>query len=194
MTGTPTIVAIPGSLRAESYTHTALQHARAAAEDAGAETSTLDLRTVDLPLFDPDEDEQGDSEQVKQTVRQADGILLGSPVYHSSYSSTFRNLHDYCSFDEFEDTVVGLLVVAGGQAYAQALDHLRSTIRGVHGWVLPHQVGIPNVSDQFESAPDAIDDRAFVDPALEERVQHLGQQIVEHAGAQRVPALTHADD
>jgi NAD(P)H-dependent FMN reductase len=194
MTETPTIVAIPSSLREESYTHTAIQHARAAAEDAGAETSTIDLREADLPLYHPDEDEQGNSEEITRTVREADGILLGSPVYHSSYSSTFRNLHDYCTYDEFEDTVVGLLVVAGGEAYAQALDHLRSTIRGVHGWVLPHQVGIPNVYEQFESDAEAIDGRSFVDPDVEERVQQLGEQLVQHATTNRVPASTHADD
>jgi NAD(P)H-dependent FMN reductase len=194
MTEPPTIVAIPSSLRAESYTHTAIQHARAAAEAAGAETSTIDLREATLPLYHPDEDDQGDSEKLTRIVREADGILLGSPVYHSSYSSTFRNLHDYCSYDEFEDTVVGLLVVAGGEAYAQALDHLRSTIRGVHGWVLPHQVGIPNVYEQFESDADAIDGRAFVDPDVEARVQQLGEQLVEHAAASRVPTAAHADD
>jgi NAD(P)H-dependent FMN reductase len=194
MTETPRIVAIPSSLRAESYTHTAIQYAREAAADAGADTATLDLREYDLPVYDPDVDEQGDSERLVETVSEADGILLGSPVYHSSYSSAFKNLHDYCSYDEFEDTVVGLLVVAGGDAYAQALDHLRSTIRGVHGWVLPHQVGIPNVYEQFEDDPDAIDQRAFVDSETEERGGVFDQEVAEHPAAAQVPAASHADD
>jgi len=194
MPDTPRIVAIPSSLREESYTYTAIEYARAAAADVGADTTTLDPREYDLPIYDPDLDEQGDSERLTKLVREADGVLLGSPVYHSSYSSAFKNLHDYCSYDEFEDTVVGLLVVAGGDAYAQALDHLRSTIRGVHGWVLPHQVGIPDVYDQFESDPDAIDGRAFVDPATEERVRQLGELLVEHTAVDRVPTTPNADD
>lgn len=176
-----TIVGVPGSLRAASYTRTALLYALDSAERAGAETELLDLREYDLPLYDPDLDSPGDSELVKRRIREADGVLIGSPNYHGSYSAAFRNFHDYCGYDDFEDTVVGLLAVAGGDAYASTLDHLRVTMRGVHAWVLPKQVGIPNVYDQFETAPEAIDGRAFTDPEIEERVDELGELIVEHA-------------
>lgn len=175
------IVAVPGSLRSESYTRTALRYALDSAERAGAETELLDLREYDLPLYNPDLDSPGDSELVKRRIREADGVLIGSPNYHGSYSAAFRNFHDYCSYDDFEDTVVGLLAVASGDAYASTLDHLRVTMRGVHAWVLPKQVGIPNVYDQFEMDAEGIDGRTFVDPELHQRVDELGRLIVEHA-------------
>jgi NAD(P)H-dependent FMN reductase len=179
----PTIVAVVGSLRDESYTRTALKYALEAAERAGADTELLDLREYDLPVFDPDLDaaEQGDAERLLEVMRRADGVILGSPVYHGSYSGAIRNFHDYCSFDEYEDTVVGLLATAGGGSFASTLDHLRITVRGVHGRVLPHQVGIRNASDQFEPTAGAPDGRTFVDDDLQDRVERLGRDLVEEA-------------
>ncbi|WP_227352890.1 NADPH-dependent FMN reductase [Haladaptatus salinisoli] len=174
MTAVPKVVALCGSMRDGSHTRTALRHVLDAAEEAGAETELLDVRDYDLPVFDPDEDEPEDAVEIKRAIREADSVILGSPVYHGSYSSAFRNVHDYCSFDEFEDTTVGLLVVAGGGSYASTLDHMRITVRGVHGWVLPHQVGIRRAYDQFE-------DGEFVDEDLEERTRKLGRQAVEYA-------------
>ncbi|WP_080506575.1 NADPH-dependent FMN reductase [Halolamina pelagica] len=146
------VVAVSGSLRDGSYTKAALQYALDAAELAGVETELIDLAAVDLPLYDPDRPtaEAGDAEQLLARVRAADGVLLGAPVYHSSYSAAFRNFHDYCSFDEYEETVVGLLVAAGGGTIADTLTDMRTTVRGVHGWTLPTQVGLRNASSRFE--------------------------------------------
>ncbi|EMA66047.1 NADPH-dependent FMN reductase [Halorubrum aidingense JCM 13560] len=169
------IVAISGSRRTESTTRAALRVALDAAADAGAETDLLDLGTVDLPLYHPDEDAQGDSERLTRLVREADGVLAGTPVYHGSYSSTFKNFHDYCGFDEYENTAVGLLATAGGGSYGGTLEHLRSTFRNVHAWTVPHEVGIRGAS----SAIDA--DGRIRDEDLLKRTRKLGRIVTEHA-------------
>ncbi len=174
MQSKPTVVAVCSSMRDGSHTRTALKHVLDAAEEAGAETELIDVRKYDLPIFDPDEEEPEAAVEIKRKIRNADSVILGSPVYHGSYTSAFRNVHDYCSFDEFEDTTVGLLAVAGGGSYGSTLDHMRITVRGVHGWVLPHQVGIRKAYEQFE-------DGEFVDEDLEERVRKLGTQAVKYA-------------
>jgi len=161
-------------MRDGSHTRTALKHVLDAAEEAGAETELIDVRKYDLPIFDPDEEEPEAAVEIKRKIRNADSVIIGSPVYHGSYTSAFRNVHDYCSFDEFENTTVGLLAVAGGGSYGSTLDHMRITVRGVHGWVLPHQVGIRKAYEQFE-------DGEFVDEDLEERVRKLGTQAVKYA-------------
>ena len=174
MQRTPNVVAVCGSMRDGSHTRTALKHVLDAAEEAGAETELIDPRNYDLPIFDPDEEEPEDAVEIKRKIREADSVIIGSPVYHGSYTSAFRNIHDYCSFDEYEDTTVGLLAVAGGGSYGSTLDHMRITVRGVHGWILPHQVGIRKAYEQF-------DDGEFVDEELEERVRKLGAQAVKYA-------------
>ncbi|SNR58830.1 NADPH-dependent FMN reductase [Halorubrum vacuolatum] len=172
------IVAISGSRRDTSTTRTALHVALAAAEDAGADTELIDLGTVDLPLYHPDVDEQGDSERLKRIVREADGVLAGSPVYRGSFSSTFKNFHDFCGSDEYEYTAVGLLVTAGGGSYGAALEHLRSTFRNVHAWVVPHEVGI-------RGASSVVSDGDITDEDLRRRTETLGRVVVEHA--ERLP-------
>jgi NAD(P)H-dependent FMN reductase len=161
-------------MRNGSYTRKALKHVLDAAAEHGAETELLDVREYDLPVFDPDEEEPPAATELKRKIREADTVVWGSPVYHGSYSAAFRNVHDYCSFDEYEDTTVGLLAAAGGGSFASTLDHMRVTARGVHAWVLPHQVGI-------RSARNKIEDGEVTDESTEDRVEKLGQQAVEYA-------------
>lgn len=185
MDSTPTVVALCGSLRDGSTTRTALRHVLDAAEDAGAETRLVDFREMDLPLFDPNYDERGDSEELKRIVRGADSVILGTPVYHGSYSSALKSALDYLGFDEFEDTTVGLLATAGGGTYSTTLEHMRGVVRAVHGWVLPHQVGIRRAYDAFEEGEDELP--AFVDENLGGRVRKLGTQAVEYAHIEPAP-------
>jgi NAD(P)H-dependent FMN reductase len=172
------LVAVSGSQRDGSYTRQALGRVLTAVRnaDADVEADLLDLRTVDLPLYDPDRpaDERGDATDALRLVREADAVVLGSPVYHSSYSSTFKNFHDYCGFDEYEETVVGLVAVAGGGSYGSTLEHMRSTVRGVHGLVVPRQVGIRNAKSKFDAG-------AVADEAIGDRLDALAAQVVDYA-------------
>src|SRR5215470_12512746 len=52
-----TIVGLGGSLRHGSTSRAALERALAGAEAAGADTVMLDLRELDLPMFDPEHEE-----------------------------------------------------------------------------------------------------------------------------------------
>lgn len=146
----PAITAISGSLRTLSYTRVSLAYALEAAERKGSTTELIDLRKYELPPINPDDEEPADATRLTATVREADAVLLGTPVYHGSYSAPLKNALDYCGFDEFEDTTVGLLAVAGGAFPVSALDHLRTVCRAVNAWVLPHQAAIPNVYNQVE--------------------------------------------
>jgi NAD(P)H-dependent FMN reductase len=174
------VVAVCGSLREASYTRTALNYALDAAADADAATTLLDLHIADVPMYDPDADDQGVDELLR-TVEAADAVLLGSPVYHGTLSGALKNFHDHCGWDEYEDTVVGLVATAGGGSYASTLDHMRATVRGVHGHAVPEQVGIRNASSKFSPDPTAIDDRAITDPDIETRLGDLGEAVVRDA-------------
>ncbi|WP_114575868.1 NADPH-dependent FMN reductase [Saliphagus sp. LR7] len=170
------VAALCGSLREESYTALALSRALEEAGRGGAETDFVDLRELEVPTFDADIDrsEAGDAGEVAARLRDADAILLGSPMYHGSYSSPLKTALDYCGFDEFEDKTVGLLAVAGGSFPVTTLEHLRSVCRSLNAWVIPHQAAIPTARTAFE-------DGEFVDEKLEERVATLGRHAVQYA-------------
>ena len=169
-----TVVAINGSRRNGSYTKHALELALDAAAETGAEVGMIDLGEHDVPLYHPDHDPDETVTELMRRVRDAEGVLVGSPVYHGSYSSAFKNFHDYCGFEEYENTSVGLLASAGGGSYGSTLDHLRSTIRGVHGWVVPQQVGIRGARNHFEGGD-------LTTESLAERVAELGRVVAEDA-------------
>ena len=182
----PHVVAICGSLRDDSHTRTALDHALAAASERGASTTHIDLREYDLPVFDADARDAGDAPQFRETVRHADAVILGSPMYHGSYAAPLKNALDYCGFDEFEGTTIGLLGVSGGSFPITTLEHLRSVCRALDAWVLPHQAAVPNAHSQFANG-------AFVDDEIAARIETLGARAVEYASIESDPSSFESD-
>jgi len=175
------VIGISGSLRDGSYTRLGIERALTSAANSGASTTLVDLRAYDLPVFDADHRDAGDAEMLRDQLQQADTVLLGTPMYHGSYSGVLKNAIDYCGFDEFAETTVGLLAVAGGSFPTGALSHLRLVCRAVNAWVLPHQVAIPSARDAFENG-------GLIDEDLGERVDTLGRRAVEYAAIEPDPA------
>ncbi|MDZ5810005.1 NAD(P)H-dependent oxidoreductase [Halorubrum sp. AD140] len=180
MSDPPHVVGIAGSLRDRSYTRLGVDRALDGVRRAGGTAELLDLREFDLPTFDADRDEAGDAAAFKRRVREADAVLLGTPMYHGSYSSTLKTALDYCGFEEFEDKTVGLLAVAGGGFPVTALEHLRSVCRALNAWVIPHQVAVPRAHAQF-------DDGDLVDGDLDGRTLTLGRRAVQYADIEPDP-------
>lgn len=175
------VVAICGSLRDDSYTRLTLRLALDVAADAGANTDLLDLREWDLPVFDPDHEDVGDAEAFRERVRAADSLVLGTPVYHGSFATPLKNALDYCGFEEFEHTTVGLMAVAGGRFPITALEQLRTVCRALDAWVIPHQVAVPRASTAY-------DDGTLVDDELEEMITVLGREAVQYAHIEPDPS------
>ena len=180
MSDSPHVVGVAGSLRDASYTRLAVGRALDGVRRAGGTAELLDLREYTLPTYDADRSTAGDADAFTARIREADAVVLGTPMYHGSYSSTLKTALDYCGFDEFEDVTVGLLAVAGGGFPVTALEHLRSVCRALNAWVIPHQVALPEVSDQF-------DDGEFVDDDLERRTLVLGRRAVQYADIEPDP-------
>lgn len=169
------IVALCGSMRGgRSFTRLALQKALDAAQEAGATVDLIDLAGFELPMCGSPQDRPDNPQivEIQRRVQAAQGILLGSPEYHNSYSGVLKNALDLMGSEEFRGKIVGLLGVAGGSAGAiNTLGHLRVVVRGVGGWSLPAQISIPNVRHAFR-------DGDFVDPDLAERVRFFGRELV----------------
>jgi len=176
----PHVVGVAGSLRDGSYTRIVVERALDASRETGATTALLDLREYDLPVFDADDREAGDAPELTRTIREADSILLGTPVYHGSYSAPLKNALDYCGFDEFENKTVGLLAVAGGGFPITPLEQLRSVCRALNCWVIPHQAALPR-------ARESIEDGRITDEGIDERVARLGEEAVQYANIEPDP-------
>jgi NAD(P)H-dependent FMN reductase len=178
----PHVVALCGSLRDESKTRIALGEALAAAREAGATTELVDLRAYDLPDLYAEDGPVPAAEELRETVAAADSVLLGTPNYHGSFSGVLKNALDYCRRDDFEETTVGLLEVAGGEFPGSALAHLRTVSRTLNAWTLPTEVAIPRSSSTVSA--DGIDD-----DAVAERTRTLGRELVRYAGVTASPKI-----
>ncbi len=169
------VIALCGSLRPESTTRKALEIALQGAEETGAETQLIDLREYELIFCDGKEDENGyppDVARLRDDVRNAQGIILGTPEYHSSFSGVLKNALDLMSFKEFEGKMIGLLGTSGGSLGAiNALNGLRTIGRSLHAWVLPEQVSISAAWKAFN------DDSSLKDAGVDKRVRELGRQV-----------------
>ena len=172
------IVGICGSLRQGSYTRLALEVALRGAAELGAETQLIDLADYDL-VFCGAGDGHAYPEGVhrlRQEVQAAQGILLGTPVYHGSFSGVLKNALDLMGFREFEGKMIGLLGVSGGRAGAiNVLDNLRAIGRVLHAWVIPEQVSIAEGWRAFDG------NAKLRDAELEQRLLELGRQVARFA-------------
>lgn len=179
----PTVVALCGSLRDRSTTRIALETALAAAREAGASTELHDIREYDLPPLKGADGPVPDAERLREQVAAADSVLIGTPNYHGSYSGSLKNALDYCGRDEFADTTVGLLEVAGGEFPGTALVHLRTVSRTLNAWTLPTEVAIPE-------AHATVGDDGIREETLAERTRQLGRELVEYAGVSEYPEFS----
>jgi NAD(P)H-dependent FMN reductase len=75
------IVGLGGSLRHASRSRAALRRALEGAAAAGAETRLLDLRELDLPMYNPDQDTPGETAaEFIDSCYFADGLIWSSPL------------------------------------------------------------------------------------------------------------------
>ncbi|MCB9797992.1 MAG: NAD(P)H-dependent oxidoreductase [Alphaproteobacteria bacterium] len=172
------VLAICGSRRAHSSTRKALAVALRAAEGAGAEVSWFDLGENELPFCDGrGPNEPYDDPRVKalrDNVRAADAVLIGSPEYHGSMSGALKNLLDLLGPEELRNTVVGVLATARGDAGAMnTLNHLRHVVRWMNAWVLPTQVSVPRAQERFDSYGEP-------DEGLRVELDKLGRELVRY--------------
>ena len=170
------IVGIGGSLRANSYTQIALQLAAQRVEALGAEVEILDLRQLKLPFCNGGKEypDFPDVQRLKDTVTNADGIILATPEYHGGVSGVMKNALDLLSFDELSGKVTGLISVLGGQSNSNALNELRLIIRWVHGWVIPEQIAIGQAWGVF--SPEG----KLTDEKLSQRFDQFAQSLVDN--------------
>ncbi len=173
------VLGICGSMKPRSSTAFVIQYALEAAKDAGAEIEFYDISEHTLPFFDGRDDDSSYPSEVhefRNIIRISQGIIIGTPEYHNSFTGALKNALDLCGFDQFEHKMVGIIGIAGGAMGApNAISHLRAVMRGVGAWVVPHQVSISNSGRIFS------EDGILNDPAIEKRLKKLGSDVTKYA-------------
>ncbi len=163
----PFVVGLGGTLKPNSSTQKALVLALRGAEAAGARTRLIAGAELDLPLFDPVRPERTEAAQAMvELLRQADGIIIGSPGYHGTISGLVKNALDYTEDMRadprpyFHGRPVGSVATgAGWQGAVNTLTALRNMVHALRGWNTPIGVAINTAEPAFDPAGEAVDAR-----------------------------------
>lgn len=82
------ILGIAGSMRQGSYSTQVLKMVLEESKKYKTDTQILELRQVNLPIYDPSDSNEGNNnnnmERVSNDLKWADSIIVSSPDYHGS--------------------------------------------------------------------------------------------------------------
>lgn len=162
------ILAVVGSMRSNSITRAAIQHVTARLQEKNCRVDTLDLRETPVAPYNPETAYSSpDVLTLKARVEKADVIVLGSPDYHGSISSTLKNFLDHF-WKEFAGKLFAS-IVASHEKGLTTHDQLRTVARQCYAWTLPYGASI-------EEKVDVKDGAVISKPALE-RLEMMARDI-----------------
>ena len=177
------VVGIGGTLREGSASLGALRRALSAAEEAGAETELLDLRGLNLPMYEPGlslEEYGAGVGRFVGAVRGADALILSTAAYHGTLAGVTKNALDFAQFlsggerPYFDGKVVGLISTAGGdQAGANANAAMVDVVHALRGVVAPLMVTLPRAWKLTDGGGNV------TDGGYGDRLDKLGRLVVD---------------
>jgi FMN reductase len=173
------IVGLGGSLARVSRSRAALIVALEGAATAGADIELLDLRELELPMYDPDNEAPPPSAaRLIDVCYAADGMIWSSPMYQGTISGAFKNaldwLHPLARRDPpfLHDKVVGLISAAGGTQGLQAINTMEFAARALRGWAVPYVVPVSAAARVFD------DSGQIEDESVRLQLTTLGAEVV----------------
>jgi chromate reductase, NAD(P)H dehydrogenase (quinone) len=158
------IIAFSGSSRLNSLNALLLGKAVDIAREKGAVLEIIDLRALDLPIYDGDYEEANglpDGARIfKEALREADAFLIASPEYNSFPSPLLLNAIDWASRAEsktepplsaFKGKSAGLISASPGpMGGLRSLTFLRSKLQNIGVTVVPAMCAVGGVTlDSF---------------------------------------------
>jgi FMN reductase len=179
------VVGLGGTLRENSTSLWALQHALASARAEGVTTQLLDLRRLDLPMYQPDwelEDYGANVQEFIQIMRHSDAFLFSTAAYHGTLAGVTKNALDYLEFladaprPYLHHKPVGLIATASGDmADVHSISAMINVVHSLRGYVLPLSVPIHHASKAFDQEGTVLNEK------IASRLTQLGKMAVEMA-------------
>ncbi len=184
------LAAICGSVRSGNFTAKALDLCIDEARQHAAVDRIEVIDVSQLGLLPPGLETAPERlETMVETVRQANGVILSTPEYHGSYSSTIKLIIDNLGFPSvLSGKAVVLLGVAAGRIGAiKALEHLRSVCSHVGALVLPGPVSLAGVQRLFDAEGRCLDAKT------EQQVRALSHRLIDYLVTTTCPEEASAD-
>ena len=170
------VLGLAGEYRSSSKSGMLVNLALKMAEEQGADVEFWDLAERPLPLVGEEGCWTHPNVKAFQTLlEQSDAFLLSSPEYHGTMSGVMKNTMDWMYDKHVGGKVFGLMSTLGGVTNANTLNHMRISLRWLHGWPVPEQLAIGHVKEAFD------EDGALVDEELQRRLLNLVNSVLSAA-------------
>ncbi|MGH1521913.1 MAG: NADPH-dependent FMN reductase [Nitrosopumilus sp.] len=139
------ILGVTSSMRDSSYSKRILRLVLEKAEKINAETKLLDLRELQLPMYNPEQNNSSEIDKVTEYVKWADAFVLASPDYHGSMSGVMKNFLDFF-WSDFAGKTFGY-ICASHEKGLTVMDQMRTAIRQCYGWSMPYGISVNSDHD-----------------------------------------------
>jgi len=173
------VTLINGSPASKSHTYSLLIHIGEQLKKQKVEVRLWDLRKNIMPVVSPEYHLDPAASPVRivrafiRLIEESDAIILGTPLYHGSYSGVLKNAIDHLSPTGFENKIVGLVSNAGGIKNTIACEHLRSVVRTLYGYTTQSQIGTSR--NDYEETKTGYE---LKDEDIKKRCQRLVEEII----------------
>ena len=177
------VLVVAGSLRRPSFTRAVCDAAAGALAGAGAAVDRWDVADPLLPLADPAfhrdprRHPDPDVRRLVEVADAADAFVVSTPVYHGSYSGAVKNVLDHLGLAQTVYKPASVVGHGGRVRSPQAVDALRSSMRGLMAVVLPTGV--------VAALGDYDDEGRVSDPDILSRLDRLAHELVTFTEALR---------
>jgi chromate reductase, NAD(P)H dehydrogenase (quinone) len=184
------ILAVSGSLRADSH-NTSLLRAAAEAAPEGIEIELFDPAGIaELPLYDQDlegVDVPGSVERLREAWGSADAILFATPEYNGSVPGGLKNAIDWASRPKLEAALTNQTVAVAGASTGQfgamwAQADLRKILGIAGARVVGDELPVARAHEKFDR------DGRLLDAELFERLRLVLTTLAAEAVPARVAA------
>jgi chromate reductase len=153
------VLGIAGSLRKDSLNRKVLATAAEILReiDLTVEYTNLDLKELNLVVYDQDIQDAGMPEnviQLKETIKKTDILLICTPEYNHSIPGGLKNAVDWASRGEgnpFAKKVVAIMGATDGMGGTiRSQEHLRVALAALNAYVIPYpEVFIRNADEKL---------------------------------------------
>jgi FMN reductase len=167
------VLGVSSSMREGSFGTRTVKIVLDTAQKYEAKTRLLELRKIEMPLFNPDSDSSIQSDmklqKVTNDVNWADAYILVSPDYHGSISGAMKNFLDYY-WEEFAGKTFGYICTSHEKGLT-VMDQMRTAVRQCYGWSLPYGISV-NGQEDFNKVGEV------TNSLLDKRLRMLARDLV----------------
>ncbi|ERI05644.1 NADPH-dependent FMN reductase [Aneurinibacillus aneurinilyticus] len=135
------IMVVAGSAREKSNTRGLAQTIATHLEQLGTDVLFFDVGIHELPIYKGStETEHPNAVKLTRYAEEADAFFVCTPEYHSGMSGALKNALDFLRGDYFRGKPAMIAAVGGGgKGGINALNDLRTVLRGLYALVLSEQ-------------------------------------------------------